>query len=74
MAGNQLLAPLPWVTLDAGCTVTFEAIDPLTGVAVTGVVVTAATIYATNDAETTLPPAPVPLLTLEAPTGGPGGT
>lgn len=74
MTAYQLLAPLPFVTLDAGCTVTFEAIDPQTGATVTGVAITAATIYANNDAETTLPPAPVPLLTLEPALGVPDGT
>lgn len=50
MAANQLIAPLPFVTLDTGCTVTIEAIDPLTGAAVTGVTVSQVAIYANNDA------------------------
>jgi hypothetical protein len=48
MANYQLIGPLPLVTLDAGCTITFEAIDPDTGAAVTGVTISAAAIYATN--------------------------
>jgi hypothetical protein len=74
MTAYQLIGGLPAVTLDAGCTVTFEAIDPDTGAAVTGVAITQATIYATNVAESTLPPAPVPRLTLDLSAGGPGGT
>jgi hypothetical protein len=48
MTAYQLIGGLPAVTLDAGCTVTFEAIDPDTGAAVTGVAITQAAIYATN--------------------------
>ncbi len=48
MAANQLIAPLADMTLDAGCTVTWEAIDPATGAAVTGVAITGATVRAVN--------------------------
>jgi hypothetical protein len=48
VASLQLLAPLPFLTLDAGCTVTVEAIDPFTGAAVTGVTVSLVAIYAAN--------------------------
>lgn len=50
MAASQLLAPMPFYTLEHGCTVSFEAIDPNTGAAVTGVTVTLAAIYGVNDA------------------------
>jgi hypothetical protein len=45
---SQLLAPIPIYTLDAGCTITVEAISPTTGAAVTGVTVSNVTIYADN--------------------------
>lgn len=48
MTAYQLLAPMPELTLDAGCTVTWEAIDPATGAAVTGVAITAASVRAVN--------------------------
>lgn len=48
MTAHQLLGPLPEVTLDSGCTVTFEAIDPATGAAVTGVVISQASLYGVN--------------------------
>lgn len=57
MAANQLIAALPPLTLDAGCTITLEAIDPSTGAAVTGVIVSQVGIYATNAAPTP-PPTP----------------
>jgi hypothetical protein len=57
MASWQLIAPLPLITLDAGCTLTVEAIDPDTGAAVTGVTVSQVTIYADNSS--TLPTAPI---------------
>jgi hypothetical protein len=56
MASSQLIAPLPFFTLDAGCTITVEAIDPATGAAVTGVVVSQVAIYGVNDAPTDTPP------------------
>lgn len=49
MAAYQLLAGLPPLTLDAGCTVTVEAINPTTGAAVTGVTVSSVTIYSSGD-------------------------
>lgn len=49
MTAFRLLAPIPPMTLDAGCSITFEAIDPATGAAVTGVSISFATIYATNN-------------------------
>ena len=48
MPAFQLIAPMPALTLDAGCIVTFEAIDPDTGAAVTGVKIANATVYAVN--------------------------
>jgi hypothetical protein len=74
MADAQLVAAMPLLTLDAGCTVTFEAIDPTNGATVDGAAITQATIYAMNVAESTLPPAPVPRLALDSSAGGPGGT
>lgn len=50
MAAHQLIAPLPLLTLDAGCTITVEAIDPDSGANVTGVVVSQVAIYATVSA------------------------
>jgi len=66
----QLLASLPPLSLDAGCTITAEAIDPDTGAAVTGVTISSFTIYATNVDAATTPDAPVPLMTLEPTTIG----
>jgi hypothetical protein len=48
MASYQLPAGMPPMTLNAGCTVTVEAIDPDTGATVTGVTVSQVAIYATN--------------------------
>lgn len=65
MAASQLLARLPFLSLDAGCTVTFEAIDPATGAAVAGVTISQATIYATGSTPTaTFDPA-APILAFE---------
>lgn len=60
MATSQLLASMPLVTLDNGMTVTFEAIDPDTGAAVTGVVISDATIKATNVVPSPAPAEPEP--------------
>ncbi len=60
MTAHQLLAPMPELTLDSGCSVAWEAIDPATGAAVTGVVITVATVRAVNLApEEAAPPADV---------------
>lgn len=48
MTAYQLKAPMPVMTLDAGCTVAWEAIDPSTGAAVTGVAITQGTVRAVN--------------------------
>lgn len=48
MTNPLQLAALPEVTLDAGCTVTFEALDAATGATVTGVVVSNAALYGVN--------------------------
>lgn len=64
MADYQLLAPMPLITLDAGCTLTLEAIDPDTGAAVTGVTVSAVAIYGSNYAppdKTPEPESPLPV-------------
>ena len=39
MTAFQLLGSLPFMTLDAGCTITVEAISPTSGAAITGVTV-----------------------------------
>lgn len=52
MTAHQLLGPMPELTLDAGCTVTWEAIDPASGAAVTGVTITQAAVRAVNFAPT----------------------
>lgn len=46
MANEQLAAGMPYVELPTGTRIVFEAIDPATGNAVAGVVITAATIAA----------------------------
>lgn len=71
MAAFQLPASIPPMTLDAGCTITFEAIDPDTGAAVTGVTISAAAIYATNVTPGDPVTAPEETLTL-AELDGPG--
>ncbi len=48
MASYQLIGPLPQVTLDAGCTITLEAIHALTGAPVSGVTVSQVAIYGVN--------------------------
>ena len=52
MAAHQLLAPMPAYTLDSGCIITFEAIDPDTGAVVSGVTITNAGVYGVNDDQT----------------------
>lgn len=42
---TELIAPLPRLTLSNGMSIAFEAISPTTGLAVTGVVVSAVAIY-----------------------------
>jgi hypothetical protein len=65
MASVQLLASLPPLTLDAGCTVTVEAVNPTTGAAITGVTVSAVTIYADNATTVPTPVERAPLFALE---------
>lgn len=65
MASFQLISPMPVYTLEAGATVTVEAIDPDTGAAVTGVTVTDFTITAWNDDTTLQLIDSVPLLAAE---------
>jgi hypothetical protein len=65
VATAQLAASIPPLTLDAGCTITVEAIDPTTGAAVTGVTVSQVTIYADNSAFTATPVERHPLFALE---------
>lgn len=50
MASHQLIGTLPAITLDAGCTVTVEAINPTTGATITGVILSAVALYGINDA------------------------
>lgn len=63
MATSELIAPLPRLTLSNGMTIAFEAIDPATGLAVSGVKVSQVAIYGeTQDAaETTVEPISVAL-------------
>lgn len=42
---GEQIAPLPRATLSNGMTIAFEAIDPTTGAAVTGVTVTNVAVY-----------------------------
>jgi len=58
----QLIGPLPAITLDSGCTITFDAIDPASGAAVTGVTVTLGTIYGNTSAAVPTFEPPSPLL------------
>ena len=55
---------MPVITLNSGCTVTLEAIDPASGANVTGVTVTLAAFYGLNLDSTgtgdTLPPEALP--------------
>lgn len=69
MAGNQLIAPLPALTLASGCTVTVEAINSTTGAAVTGVTVSQVAFRGVNEATDydTVPPAPEDPLPLFVP-------
>jgi hypothetical protein len=73
----QLKAGMPAMTLDAGCTITVEAIDPASGATVTGVTVSQVAIYGTNDdAGPPLELTPVPpllVLDLGADTGTDAG-
>lgn len=46
----ELLAPLPNATLVGGMSIVLEAIDPTTGAAVAGVIVSDLAIYADTDA------------------------
>lgn len=48
MATDTLKSGIPFLALDGGMSVVFEAIDPATGAAVTGVKVSAVAIYADN--------------------------
>lgn len=51
MTAYQLKAPMPAYTLDAGCQITVEAIDPNTGAQVTGVTMTNFTIRTPNNVD-----------------------
>lgn len=48
MTAHQFIAPLGLWTLDAGCMLIAEAIDPASGANVTGVTVSQFTIYGEN--------------------------
>jgi hypothetical protein len=65
VAAAPKIAPLPPLTLDAGCTITVEAINATTGAAVTGVTVSQVTIYADNSTFTSTPIARTPMLALD---------
>jgi hypothetical protein len=65
VADHQFIAPIPIYTLDAGCTITVEAISPTTGAAVTGVTVSQVTIYADNEANMATPVVREPTYALE---------
>jgi len=47
----ELISTMPQTTLDAGCTITAEAIDPATGATVAGVLISNFAIYAYEPAE-----------------------
>jgi hypothetical protein len=63
MAANQLIGPLPAITLDAGCSITVEAIDPSSGATVSGVVVSQVAIYGVNVTPAEALAEPPPILT-----------
>jgi hypothetical protein len=65
VATDQAIAGLPPLTLDAGCTITIEAISPTTGAAVTGVTVSQVTIYADNAVNTAAAVERTPMYALE---------
>lgn len=73
MTAYQLIAPMPALTLDAGCSLTFEAIDPATGATVTGVTISSASVYGVNFApdEDTAPSPDEDPLPLFVPIPGP---
>jgi hypothetical protein len=48
MATDTLKAGIPFLALDGGMSIVFEAINPTTGAPVAGVVVRAVAIYADN--------------------------
>jgi hypothetical protein len=54
---------MPAYTLDSGCIITFEAIDPDSGAVVSGVTISNAAVYGVNDDQTvpSLTPPPPPL-------------
>ena len=65
MATDQLMAPLPQITLEPGMQIVFEAISPTTGLAITGVTVKGIAIYGTDEAggePTVLTPGPFMLV------------
>jgi hypothetical protein len=65
VATDTLIAGIPILDLTQGMTVKFEAVSPTTGAAITGVVVSAASIYGrdiTPGSETDLIPVPTPAL------------
>lgn len=49
MATSEAIAPLPRLTLTGGMQIVFEAIDPTTGLAVAGVVVSQVAIYSDSE-------------------------
>jgi hypothetical protein len=51
MATDTLKAGIPFLSLDSGMQIVFEAIDPTTGASVAGVIVSGVAIYA-NDLST----------------------
>lgn len=52
MATDTLKAGIPIIDLDTGMSVVFEAIDPTTGLAVAGVVVSGVAMYGDGDTTT----------------------
>ena len=54
MATDTLVAGIPQLALDGGMSIVFEAIDPTTGAAVSGVVVSNVAIYADDLSQTAL--------------------
>lgn len=63
----ELLSTLAEATLSSGMSIVFEAIDPTTGAAVTGVKVSNIGIYGDTPDDTTSPAAPEPTAPLFVP-------
>ena len=67
MTAHQLIGPLPLLSLDSGCTITVEAIDPDTGANVSGVLVSEFAMLGNNAVAEPTPVTADPLFAHESP-------